>query len=95
MYNEIDDNMGYPIPLKIRRRWININSMTFLMKWISTAIMLTAAVAIVNDWKPYTIWLLNAGSVSWLITSILWREWSLIVVNAALLTVYGYGLIIA
>jgi hypothetical protein len=38
--------------------------------------------------------LLNAGSVSWLITSILWREWSLIVVNAALLAVYGYGLII-
>jgi hypothetical protein len=64
------------------------------MKWVSTAIMLTAAVAIVNDWKPYIIWLLNAGSASWLITSILWREWSLIVVNAALLAVYGYGLII-
>jgi hypothetical protein len=95
MYNEIDDNMGYPIPLKIRRQWINTNSVTLAMKWISTAIMLIAAVAIVNDWKPYTIWLLNAGSVSWLITSILWREWSLIVVNAALLAVYGYGLIIA
>ena len=89
MYNEIDDNMSYPIPLKIRRRWININSVTLIMKWVSTAIMLTAAVAIVIHGKPYTIWKLNAGSVSWLITSILWREWSLIVVNSALLAVYG------
>lgn len=93
MYVEIDDN-NRPIPVTIKRRWITVASMTFLMKWISTVIMLSAAVAIVNDWKPYTIWLLNAGSVSWLITSILWREWSLIVVNAALLAVYGYGLIV-
>jgi hypothetical protein len=95
MYNKIDDNMGYPIPIKIKRRWINVTSAIFVMKWISTVIMLIAAMAIVNDWKPYTIWLLNAGSVSWLITSILWREWSLIAVNSALLAVYGYGLLIS
>jgi hypothetical protein len=95
MYNEVDDTMGYPIPLKLKRNWITVKTATLVMKWISTLIMLIAAVAIVNDWKPYTIWLLNAGSISWLITSILWREWSLIVVNAALLAVYGYGLVIA
>jgi hypothetical protein len=30
--------------------------------------------------------------LAWLITSIMWREWSLIVVNASLLLVYVYGL---
>lgn len=62
------------------------------MKWISTAIMLLAALAIVEGVHPMSIYLLNLGSLAWLITSIIWREWSLIVVNASLLAVYVYGL---
>jgi hypothetical protein len=63
------------------------------MKWISTAIMLLAALAIVEGLYPTSIYLLNLGSLAWLITSIMWREWSLIVVNASLLLVYVYGLV--
>ena len=63
------------------------------MKWVSTAIMLLAALAIVEGIHPASIYLLNLGSLAWLITSIMWREWSLIVVNASLLLVYVYGLI--
>jgi hypothetical protein len=62
------------------------------MKWISTVIMLLAALAIVEGVHPTSIYLLNLGSLAWLITSIMWREWSLIVVNASLLLVYVYGL---
>lgn len=62
------------------------------MKWISTGIMLLAALAIVEGLYPTSIYLLNLGSLAWLITSIMWREWSLIVVNASLLLVYVYGL---
>jgi hypothetical protein len=64
-----------------------------LMKWISTAIMLLAALAIVEGVYPTSIYLLNLGSAAWLITAIMWREASLIVVNASLLAVYVYGLI--
>ena len=67
-------------------------SATETMKWISTAIMLLAALAIVEGVHPMSIYLLNLGSLAWLITSIMWREWSLIVVNASLLLVYVYGL---
>ena len=63
------------------------------MKWVSTAVMLLAALAIVEGVHPLSIYLLNLGSLTWLITSIMWREWSLIVVNASLLLVYVYGLI--
>jgi hypothetical protein len=63
------------------------------MKWVSTAIMLLAALAIVEGLHPASIYLLNLGSLAWLITSIMWREWSLIVVNASLLLVYVYGLL--
>ena len=62
------------------------------MKWISTGIMLLAALAIVEGVHPMSIYLLNLGSLAWLVTSIMWREWSLIVVNASLLLVYIYGL---
>ena len=62
------------------------------MKWISTGIMLLAALAIVEGLHPMSIYLLHLGSLAWLITSIMWREWSLIVVNASLLLVYVYGL---
>lgn len=68
-------------------------SATETMKWVSTGIMLLAALAIVEGIHPASIYLLNLGSLAWLITSIMWREWSLIVVNASLLLVYVYGLI--
>jgi hypothetical protein len=55
--------------------------------------MLLAALAIVEGVYPTSIYLLNLGSAAWLITAIMWREASLIVVNASLLAVYVYGLI--
>lgn len=64
-----------------------------LMKWISTGIMLVAALAIVEGIHPASIYLLNLGSLAWLVTAIMWRETSLIVVNASLLAVYVYGLV--
>ena len=67
-------------------------SLVEAMKWVSTVIMLLAALAIVEGVHPTSIYLLNLGSLAWLITSIMWREWSLIVVNASLLMVYVYGL---
>lgn len=66
---------------------------TETMKWVSTVIMLLAALAIVEGLHPLSIYLLNLGSLAWLVTSIMWREWSLIVVNASLLLVYVYGLL--
>jgi hypothetical protein len=71
----------------------NKEKITTVMKWVSTVIMMAAAVAVVNDWRPGMIWLLNLGNLSWLITSILWGEASLIAVNTALMAVYAYGLV--
>lgn len=64
-----------------------------IMKWLSTAVMLAAAVSIAMDLRPWHLYLLNLGSFFWLITAMLWRERSLIVVNASLLAVYFYGFI--
>lgn len=65
----------------------------FVMKWLSTAVMLAAAMCIALDLRPWHLYLLNLGSFFWLITAVLWRERSLIVVNASLLAVYFYGFV--
>ena len=92
MYTEIDTN-NQPIPLIIKRRWINYNSVTFVIEWLATLVMIIAAVGIVQKW-PSTIWILNAGSVLWLLTAYLKRQWSLFAVNFVLLGVYIYGLFV-
>jgi hypothetical protein len=66
---------------------------TNVMKWFSTVVMLLAAGCIAMEIRPMHIYLLNLGSLCWLITALLWRERSLIVVNGALLLVYIYGFI--
>ena len=66
---------------------------TFVIEWLATIVMIIAAVGIVQKW-PGTIWILNAGSVLWLITAYRKRQWSLFAVNFVLLAVYVYGLFV-
>jgi len=92
MYTEINDK-NKPIPIVYKRSWINYNSVTFVIEWLATLVMIIAAVGIVQKW-PGTIWILNAGSVLWLLTAYLKRQWSLFAVNFVLLGVYIYGLFV-
>ena len=92
MYTEINDH-NKPIPIVYKRQWINYNSVTFVIEWLATAVMIIAAVGIVQKWTA-TIWILNAGSVLWLLTAYLKRQWSLFAVNFVLLGVYIYGLFV-
>ena len=64
------------------------STITDICKWLATVLMLIAAVCVSFDLRPYHIWFLNIGSAAWLATALLWREWSLIIVNATLLLVY-------
>ena len=72
---------------------VHHDTMVFIMKWLSTAVMLAAALCIALNIQPLHLYLLNLGSACWLITALLWRERSLVVVNAALLLVYFYGFV--
>ena len=92
MYTEIETK-NKPIPVVFKRSWINYNSVTFVIEWLATIVMIVAAVGIVQKW-PGTIWILNAGSVLWLLTAYLKRQWSLFAVNFVLLGVYIYGLFV-
>jgi len=83
----------HPHPYTPKQRKKIKETLTFIAEWSATAVMIIAAVGIVQKW-PVTIWILNTGCVLWLLTAWLKREWSLFTVNFVLLAVYFYGLFV-
>lgn len=66
----------------------------FCLKWLATFVTIVGAVCTSINLYPLGPALLNVGSFLWLIVSIAWREWSLIVINATLLLIYTTGLVV-
>jgi len=64
------------------------------LKWLATVITIAGAICTSVNLYPLGPALLNLGAFVWLIVSIMWREWSLIVINATLLLIYTVGLVI-
>lgn len=63
-----------------------------ILKWVACAVTLAGATATAVQLDPLNIYLLNAGAVLYLIWSLRIREWSLVTINAGLLTIYLVGL---
>ena len=66
-----------------------------LLKWIATAILIVGSLVNSLGYYPVGPILLGIGSMFWLIVSIMWKEYSLIVTNGVLIIVNATGLIIA
>jgi uncharacterized membrane protein len=66
----------------------------FYLKWLATFVTIVGAVFTSINMYPEGPILLNIGSFLWLIVSIIWKEWSLIVINTVLLLVYTGGLLV-
>jgi len=65
-----------------------------VLKWTACAVTLAGALATSLQLDPLNILLLNSGAVLYLIWSLRIREWSLVTINAGLLTIYLYGAIL-
>jgi len=66
----------------------------FYLKWLATLVTIAGAICTSINMYPEGPALLNVGAFLWLIVSVIWREWSLIVINATLLLIYTVGLIV-
>jgi len=64
----------------------------FYLKWIATAVTLSAAMSVSFHIEPLNVYLLNLGSALFLLWSIRVKEASLIIVNAGMLIIYLIGL---
>jgi hypothetical protein len=65
-----------------------------ILKWIATILTILGALAISHKIDPLNIYLLNAGSVFWIIWSLRIREYSILLVNVVMMLIYAHGLII-
>lgn len=65
-----------------------------ILKWTACAVTLAGAVATSLQMDPVNILLLNTGAVLYLMWAWRIREWNLIVINIALITIYVVGLLI-
>ena len=64
------------------------------LKWIATILTILGALAISYKLDPLNIYLLNVGSVFWIIWSLRIREYSILAVNVVMMIIYAHGLII-
>jgi len=63
------------------------------LAWLATAGLLVAATLAAFNIHPYYIYAFVLSNSIWVIVGILWREKSLIVLNAGLTVIYILGLI--
>lgn len=66
--------------------------LNFILKWVACVVTLSGALCTALRIDPMNIYLLNLGSILYLMWSVRIREWNLIVVNAVLLLIYITGL---
>jgi hypothetical protein len=64
------------------------------LKWTATILTILGALAISYKIDPLNIYLLNVGSVFWIIWSLRIREYSILAVNVVMMIIYAHGLII-
>lgn len=64
------------------------------LKWTATILTILGALAISYKLDPLNLYLLNAGSVFWIIWSLRIREYSILAVNVVMMIIYAHGLII-
>jgi hypothetical protein len=64
------------------------------VKWLACFTTMAGALATTLAVDPLNVFLLTSGGILYLIWSISIREWNLIVVNIALLLIYGYGTVL-
>jgi hypothetical protein len=64
------------------------------LKWTATILTILGALAISYKLDPLNLYLLNAGSVFWIIWSLRIREYSILIVNVVMMLIYAHGLII-
>jgi len=69
-------------------------NMNTIIKWTATAIVLFGAILTSLNIYPYNIYVLNVGTSLFLLWSIRVREPAMIAVNAGLLLIYLFGLLV-
>lgn len=65
-----------------------------LLKWLATLLTIVGAITVIYRVDPHSIYVLNSACVVWILWGWRIREWSIVVVNIAMLMIYSWGVYI-
>jgi hypothetical protein len=63
-----------------------------ILEWVATIVTIAGAFLTAFDYHPYNLYVLNAGSVLWLIWALLDHKASIAIVNGVMLLIYLAGI---
>lgn len=69
-----------------------MKSLEWWAEWGATAILMIGISLVAYNVYPLGIWFSLAGNFGWFIVSIMWRKWSLIVIQIIACSIYISGL---
>ena len=65
----------------------------FVFEWASTVVLLCGAYLTSVNVYPLNVYLSMAGNLGWLVVAVIWRKWSLIIIQLVITVIYVSGLI--
>ena len=78
-------------------RWVmsmlTSKQIEFIFEWGSTVVLLAGAALTSLNIYPMNVFLSMAGNMGWLVVALMWRKWSLIVIQLVISVIYIGGLI--
>lgn len=64
-----------------------------VLEWTSTAVLLVGVYLTAVNIYPMNVYISLLGNFGWLIVAIIWRKWSLLVVQLVISMLYLYGIL--
>lgn len=65
----------------------------FFIEWTATFLVIAGSALTSMDVYPLNLSIALVGNLGWLVVGVLWRKWSLIIIQAVLSVIYIGGLI--
>ena len=63
----------------------------FALEWISTVVLIIGVYLSAVNIYPANVWVSLTGNLGWFVVAVMWRKWSLIVVQVIICCVYILG----
>lgn len=69
------------------------NGLDWYIKWFSSIVLIFGAITTASNMYPYNMYFQFVGLSGWMTVGILWKDWSLIVVNVVGVLIMLVGII--
>jgi hypothetical protein len=63
------------------------------MEWGSTALLLVGVALTAFNVFPLNLWVCLAANAGWTVMGIIWKKWSLLIVQAVVSAIYIFGMV--